>query len=102
VFTGICVLIAAALALSLGLEQFANQLAILTYFALVIGVGNFIYENLEVKWLAKFKSRILSRAFLSLFIFNLLIYLSNMPIIFMVLIFASLIILINLVRRRRS
>jgi hypothetical protein len=102
VFTGICVLIAAAFALSLGLEQFANQLAILTYFALVIGVGNLIYENLEVKRLAKFKSRIPSRIFLSLFIFNLLIYLSNMPIMFMASIFASLIISINLVRKGQS
>jgi len=98
VFTGICVLVMAALALSLGLEGFANQLAILTYFALVIGVGNLIYENLEVKRLPKFKSRIPSRTLLSLFVFNLLIYLSNMPIMFMASIFASLIASINLVR----
>jgi hypothetical protein len=102
VFTGICVLVMAAFTLSMGLEQFANQLAILTYFALVIGVGNLIYENLEVKWLDKFKSQIPSRTFLSLFIFNLLIYLSNMPMVFMASIFGSLVVSINLMRREQS
>jgi len=55
VFMGICILIASAFTLSIGLEQIADQLAILTYFALLIGVANLILENLEIKRLPKLK-----------------------------------------------
>ncbi|MBS7658905.1 MAG: hypothetical protein QW487_07560 [Candidatus Bathyarchaeia archaeon] len=94
VFSGICILIAAAFTLSAGLEQFANQLAILTYFALVIGVVNLIWENLKVKHLPKISFPL--RVALSLLAFNTLVYFSAMPTVLTgATIFASLLALRN-------
>ncbi|MGQ9544031.1 MAG: hypothetical protein ACUVTM_08160 [Candidatus Bathyarchaeia archaeon] len=78
VFSGIWILMATALTFSAGLEQVAEQLAILAYFTLVIGVGNLMWENLKVKHLSELKSPAL-RSILSLLTFNGLIYLSALP-----------------------
>ncbi|MBS7628705.1 hypothetical protein KEJ23_01835 [Candidatus Bathyarchaeota archaeon] len=77
IFSGICILISAALTLTVGLEGLAEQLAIITYFCLVLGVANLIWEyRKEVKPL-KFRLPYPLRLPLSLAILTLLIYFSS-------------------------
>ncbi|MEM3381219.1 MAG: hypothetical protein QXQ11_03565 [Candidatus Bathyarchaeia archaeon] len=50
IFSGICTLISAALTLTVGFEGLAETLVIITYFCLVLGVVNLIWEyRKEVK-----------------------------------------------------
>ncbi|MEM3596458.1 MAG: hypothetical protein QXL25_07705 [Candidatus Bathyarchaeia archaeon] len=77
IFSGICILISAALTLTVGFEGLAEELAIVTYFCLVLGVVNLIWEyRKEVKPL-KFRLPYPLRLPLSLAILTLLIYFSS-------------------------
>jgi len=81
VFSGICLLMLAAFMLIGGLEAYANEIAILTYLSLVIGVSNLIWDNIlesRVK-LSKIsrKAPSYSRIFISLLAFGILIDLSR-------------------------
>jgi len=81
VFSGICLLMLAAFMLIGGLEAFANEIATLTYFSLVIGVLNLIWDNISesrVKLLKTLqKSPSYSRTLISLLAFSILVYLSR-------------------------
>jgi len=76
VFLAICSLVMTIFPLVLRFETFANDLAILTYFALVIGVANLFWENFETKTI-HLKPHTSSRLILSLITLGLLTYLSN-------------------------
>lgn len=76
VFLGICALIIASFPLIIGLERFANDLAILAYFSLTTGVVNLLWETLKRKT-TNLKLNPSLRLMLSLTILGLLTYLSN-------------------------
>ena len=76
IFLAICSLIMTLLPLMLRFETFANDLAILTYFSLVIGVVNLSWENFKTKTV-DLKLHPSSRLVLSLIALGLLAYLSN-------------------------
>jgi len=81
VFSGICLLMLAAFMLIGGLEAFASEIATLTYFALVIGVLNLIWDNIlesrpKLRQISK-KTPFYSRVLINLLAFSVLIYLSR-------------------------
>jgi len=81
VFSGICLLMLAAFMLIGGLEAFANEIATLTYFSLVIGVLNLVWDNIlelrpKLSQISK-KTPFYSRVLINLLAFSVLIYLSR-------------------------
>ncbi|MEM3004577.1 MAG: hypothetical protein QXO25_00725 [Candidatus Bathyarchaeia archaeon] len=76
VFSAICSLLLAGLSLELRLQGLADQLAILTYFALVVGVGNLFWENFREARPPRFKLPFPLRSMLSLLLLTVLLYLS--------------------------
>jgi hypothetical protein len=76
VFSAICSLLLAGFSLALRLQGLADQLAILTYFALVVGVGNLFWENFREARPPRFKLPFPLRFTLSLLLLTLLLYLS--------------------------
>jgi len=76
VFFGMCALIIASLPLIVRLEGFANDLAILAYFSLTIGVINLLWETSKRKTI-NLKLHPSVRLILSLTVLGLLTYLSN-------------------------
>jgi len=81
VFSGICLLMPAAFMLIGGLEAFANEIATLTYFSLVIGVLNLVWESIlgsrgKLSKISQ-KAPSYSRIFISLLAFGILIDLSR-------------------------
>jgi len=76
VLLGICVLITASFPLIVGLEGFANDLAILAYFSLTIGLINLLWETSKRKTI-NLKLHPSIRLILSLIILGLLTCLSN-------------------------
>jgi len=77
VFLGIFALIMAAFPLIVGLEGFANDLAILAYFSLTIGIVNLLWETSKHKT-TNLKPHQSIRLILSSTILGLLTYFSNM------------------------
>jgi len=77
VFLGISALIMAAFPLIVGPEGFANDLAILAYFSLTIGIVNLLWETSKHKT-TNLKLHPSIRLILSLSILGLLTYFSNM------------------------
>lgn len=86
IFSGICILMSAALTLTVGFEGLAEQLAIVTYFCLVLGVVNLIWEYRREVKPPKFRLPYPLRLPLSLTTLTLLIYfsLSSLSPIFLV------------------
>jgi len=76
VFLAICSLIMTIFPVVLRFETFANDLAILIYFSLVIGVVNLFWENFKTKT-TNLKLHPSSRLLLSLIALGLSTYLSN-------------------------
>ncbi|MBS7622246.1 hypothetical protein KEJ39_01040 [Candidatus Bathyarchaeota archaeon] len=76
IFSAICSLLLAGFSLALRLHGLADQLAILTYFALVIGVGNLFWENYKEARPPRFRLPFPLRLTLSLFLLTVLLYLS--------------------------
>jgi len=76
VFLGVCALVVASFPLILGLESFANDLAISAYFSLTVGVINLIWEMMKRETVNS-KLHPLGRLILSLTILGVLTYFSN-------------------------
>jgi hypothetical protein len=98
IFSGICILMSAALTLAAGLQDLAEQLAIVTYFCLVLGVVNLIWEYRREVKPPKFRLPYPLRLPISLTILTLLIYssLSSLSPIFLI---ASLLVTVGVTFR---
>jgi len=97
VLWGVFILMSTAATLVMGMKSVAEQLIILAYFALLIGVANLLWENFTKESLPKSESSFRLRLLVNLAVFTLLMYFSSslLTIFLVFLTFIAILIMIN-------